>query len=154
MDNALNLLLGTYPSWSRAVVRVALGIVFIAHGGQKVFGWFGGPGLKATIQTFQQYMKVPPAATVLAAFIELLGGLALLVGLLARPAAAGIIVVMLVAIAKVHGRNGFFLNFSGTPGKGHGFEFNFTLIAMALAVLIGGAGALSIDVLLRSLGHD
>lgn len=154
MDNVLTLVLGTYPSWSRAVVRVALGIVFIAHGGQKVFGWFDGPGLKATIQMFQQHMKVPPAATVLAALIELLGGLAMLVGLLARPAAVGIIVVMLVAIAKVHGRNGFFINFSGTPGKGHGFEFNFVLIAMALSVLIGGAGAFSIDVLLRSLGHD
>jgi putative oxidoreductase len=154
MDNALDLVLGTYPSWSRAVVRLALGVVFVAHGGQKVFGWFGGPGLKATIQTFQQYLKVPPAATVVAALIELLGGLALLVGLLARPAAAGIIVVMLVAIAKVHGRNGFFINFSGTPGKGHGVEFNFVLIAMALSILIAGAGALSIDVLLRSWGSD
>jgi len=100
MDHALDLLLGTYPSWSRAVVRLALGIVFIAHGGQKLFGWFGGPGLKATIQTFQQYMKVPPAATVVAALIEFVGGVALLVGLLARPAAAGIIVVMLVAIDR------------------------------------------------------
>jgi putative oxidoreductase len=154
MDTALDLLLATYPSWSRVVVRVALGIVFIAHGGQKVFGWFGGPGLKATIQMFQQHMKVPPPATVVAALTELLGGLALLVGFLARPAAVGTIVVMLVAIAKVHGRNGFFINFSGTPGKGHGFEFNFALIAMALSVLLGGAGALSIDYLLRGLGGE
>src|SRR6185295_14135255 len=80
MDNALDLLLGTYPSWSRLVVRLALGIVFFAHGSQKVFGWFGGHGLKATIQVFQQYMKVPPAAMVLAAFIECFGGLALIVG--------------------------------------------------------------------------
>ena len=65
--------------------------------------------------------------------------------MLARPAAVGLIVVMLVAIAKVHARHGFFLNFSGTPGKGHGYEFNFALIAMALSVLIGGAGVLSID---------
>jgi putative oxidoreductase len=148
MDDALDLLLGTYPSWSHAVVRLALGVVFVAHGGQKVFGWFGGPGLKATIQMFQQYMKVPPAATVTAALIELLGGLAMLAGFLARPAAVGLIVVMLVAIAKVHGRHGFFINFSGTPGKGHGFEFNFVLIAMALSILIGGAGMLSIDRLL------
>ena len=154
MDNALDLLLGTYPSWSRAVVRLALGVVFLAHGGQKVFGWFGGPGLKATIQTFQQYMKVPPAATVMAALIEFLGGLAMLTGFLARPAAVGIIAVMLVAIVKVHGRHGFFINFSGTPGKGHGFEFNFVLIAMALSILIGGAGALSIDCLLRAWGAD
>ena len=152
MDNVLDLLLGTYPSWSRALVRLALAVVFIAHGGQKVFGWFGGPGLRATIQTFQQYMGVPPAATVIAALIELLGGLAMLVGFLARPAAVGIVAVMLVAIVKVHGRNGFFINFEGTPGKGHGFEFNFVLIAMALSILVGGAGALSIDVLLRGLG--
>jgi len=152
--DSLDLLLGTYPSWSRAVVRVALGVVFIAHGGQKVFGWFGGPGLKATIQTFQQYMKVPPAATVMAALIEFLGGLAMLVGVLARPAAAGIIIVMLVAIVKVHGRHGFFMNFSNTPGKGHGVEFNVVLIAMALSILIGGAGALSIDCLLRAWGVE
>jgi putative oxidoreductase len=154
MDNPLDFLFGTYPSWSRAVVRLALGVVFVAHGGQKVFGWFGGPGLKATIQTFKQYMGVPPAATAMAALIELLGGLAMLVGFLARPAAVGIIAVMLVAVVKVHARNGFFINFSNTPGKGHGVEFNFVLIAMALCVLIGGAGALSVDVLLRSWGLD
>jgi putative oxidoreductase len=154
MENALDLLLGTYPSWSRAVVRLALGVVFVAHGGQKVLGWFGGSGLKATIQMFQQHMKVPPAATVTAALIEFLGGLAMLAGFLARPAAAGIIVVMLVAIARVHGRHGFFINFSGTPGKGHGFEFNFVLIAMALSILIAGAGAFSIDCLLRSWGAE
>jgi len=145
MDHILDLVLWTYPSWSHALVRLALGVVFVAHGSQKVFGWVGGPGLKATIQMFQQYMKVPPAATVTAALIELLGGLAMLLGLLARPAALGLIVVMLVAIVKVHGRHGFFINFSGTPGKGHGFEFNFVLIAMALSILLGGAGAFSID---------
>jgi putative oxidoreductase len=151
MDDALDLLIGTYPSWSRLVVRLALGIVFFAHGAQKVFGWFGGRGLRATIQTFQQYLGVPPAATVLAAFVEGFGGLALIVGLLARPAAVGIIVVMLVAIAKVHWKNGFFL--ATAPGQGNGWEFNFVLIAMALAVLIGGAGALSVDVLLRPYGE-
>ena len=145
MDHILDLVLWTYPSWSHALVRLALGVVFVAHGSQKVFGWVGGPGLKATIQMFQQYMKVPPAATVTAALIELLGGLAMLLGVLARPAALGLIVVMLVAIVKVHGRHGFFINFSGTPGKGHGFEFNFVLIAMALSILLGGAGAFSID---------
>jgi putative oxidoreductase len=151
MDDALDLLLGTYPSWSRLAVRLALGIVLFAHGAQKVFGWFGGQGLRTTIQTFQQYLNVPPAATVLAAFVECVGGLALLVGFLARPAAAGIIVIMLVAITKVHWKNGFFL--ATAPGQGNGWEFNFVLIAMALAVLIGGAGALSVDVLLRPYGE-
>jgi putative oxidoreductase len=151
MDNALDLLLGTYPSWSRLVVRLALGIVFLAHGSQKVFGWFGGGGLKATIQMFQQYLKIPPAATALAAFVECFGGLALILGVLARPAAIAIIVVMLVAIAKLHWKNGFFL--ATQPGQANGWEYNFVLIAMALAVLIGGAGAGSVDYLLRPYGQ-
>jgi putative oxidoreductase len=153
MDNTVDLLLATYPSVSMLLVRLGAGIVFFAHGAQKVFGWFGGPGLKATIQTFQSYMKIPPPATVLAAFIECFGGLALIVGLLVRPAAVGLVAVMLVAVVKVHGRNGFFINFSGTPGKGHGFEFNFVLIMMLLAVLLAGAGVLSIDRALRPLGE-
>ena len=143
MEAALDAVLATYPSWSHLVVRLALGVVFFAHGSQKVFGWFGGHGLAGTIKMFQG-LGVPPAATVLAAFIEFLGGCAMLIGLLARPAAVGIIVVMLVAIAKVHGKHGFFLNL-GVPGKGPGYEFNFVLIAMALSILIGGAGVLSID---------
>ena len=142
--DALDAALGTYPSWSHLVVRVALGVVFVAHGAQKVLGWFGGHGLRATINGFKG-MGVPPAAAATAAFIEFLGGLAMLAGFLVRPAAVGLIVVMLVAVSKVHARHGFFINFAGTPGKGHGYEFNFVLIAMALSILIGGAGVLSID---------
>jgi len=140
MDHALELVFATYPSWSHLIVRLALAVVFLAHGGQKVFGWFGGPGLAGTIGMFRT-MGVPPSAAIAAAFVELLGGWALLVGLLARPAALGIIVVMLVAIAKVHGKHGFFLQGKGGPG----FEFNFALIAMALSILVGGAGIFSLD---------
>lgn len=140
----VDAVLGTYPSWSHLVVRLGLGVIFIAHGGQKVFGWFGGHGLRATITAFKG-MGVPAPAAALAAFIELVGGLAMVVGLLARPAAVGLIVIMLVAIAKVHAPHGFFINFAGTPGKGHGYEFNLALIAMALSILIGGAGVLSLD---------
>jgi putative oxidoreductase len=143
MAGALDAVLGTFPSWSLLVVRLGLGVIFFAHGSQKVLGWFGGHGLGGTVKMFRG-MGVPPAAAVLAAFIEFLGGLGMIVGLLARPAAVGIIVIMMVAIAKVHGKHGFFLNL-GVPGKGPGFEFNFALIAMALAILIGGAGILSLD---------
>jgi putative oxidoreductase len=143
MAAVLDAVLGTYPSWSLLVVRLGLGVVFFAHGAQKVLGWFGGDGLGGTIKAFRG-MGVSPAAATMAAFIEFLGGLGMLFGLLARPAAVGIIVVMLVAIAKVHGQHGFFLNL-GVPGKGPGFEFNFALIVMALAILIGGAGVLSLD---------
>jgi len=152
MAAALDAVLATYPSWSLLVVRLGLGVVFFAHGAQKVLGWFGGQGLGSTIKMFRG-MGVPPAAAALAAFIELLGGCGLITGLLARPAAVGIMINMLVAIAKVHGRNGFFLNFAMTPGKGHGYEFNLALIAMALSILVGGAGALSIDRLIAPFGE-
>jgi putative oxidoreductase len=152
MRDLVEVLFNTYPSWSHLVVRLGLGIVFFAHGAQKTFGWFGGRGLSATVAGFRQ-MNIPPAAATLAALVECLGGLALIVGFLARPAALGLIVVMLVAIVKVHARHGFFINFAQTPGKGHGFEFNLALIAMALSILIGGAGALSIDRLIAPLGE-
>jgi putative oxidoreductase len=150
----MELLFGTYPSWSHLVVRLGLGVVFFAHGSQKVLGWFGGPGLKGTIAYFQKGLGVPPAAAALGAFIEFLGGISMILGFLARPAAFGLIVVMAMAIAKVHAQHGFFINFSMTPGKGHGFEFNLVLIAMALSILIGGAGAWSIDWLLVPWGVD
>lgn len=141
----MDLIIGTYPSWSLLSVRVFLGVIMFAHGAQKVFGWFGGHGLRGTIGYFQQALRIPPALTVLAALTECFGGLAVLVGFLARPAALGIIVGMLVAVAKVHWRNGFFMNWANERGKGHGLEMNLALIGMALAVLVGGAGALSID---------
>ena len=146
----MDLLFGTFASKSLLVVRVFLGVIFFAHGAQKVFGWFGGPGLRGTIGYFKQALGVPPPLSVLAALSELLGGVGMIVGLLVRPAAVGLIIVMLVAIATVHWRNGFFMNWSLGPGKQHGFEMNFALIGMALAVLVGGAGAWSIDRYLRS----
>jgi putative oxidoreductase len=141
----LPALLTTPPAWPLLIVRVFLGVIFFAHGAQKVFGWFGGPGLKGTIGYFQNSLAVPPTLAVFAALTECFGGLAVFVGLLTRLAALGLIVVMLVAVAKVHWRNGFFLNMSLQPGKRHGFEFNFALIGMALALLVGGGGAKSMD---------
>ena len=151
MEKLVELVFATYPSWSHLVVRIALGIIFFAHGAQKTFGWFGGPGLSATVQGFRK-MNVPPAATVLAAFTECFGGLALIIGVLARPSAIGLIGVMLVAVAKVHAQHGFFLNFAMTPGRGHGYEYNLALLAMALSIVIGGAGVFSIDRLIVPLG--
>ncbi|MGH7307748.1 MAG: DoxX family protein [Candidatus Rokuibacteriota bacterium] len=148
----MELLFATYPSWSHLVVRLALGVIFFAHGAQKVLGWFGGNGLRATVAAFGKGLGIPPAAAVIAAFVEFLGGLALIVGFLARPAALGLIVVMLVAVSKVHIQHGFFLNWNLTPGKGHGWEFNFALIAMALGIVIGGAGILSVDRLIAPWG--
>jgi putative oxidoreductase len=141
----MEMLFATFPSKSLFIVRVVLGVIFFAHGAQKVFGWFGGPGLRGVIGYFRQSLGIPAPLTVLAALTELLGGVAMIVGFLVRPAAVGLVLVMLVAIAKVHAPNGFFLNWALEPGKGHGYEMNLALIAMALAVLVGGAGILSID---------
>ena len=149
----MDILFGTYPSWSLMIVRLGLGVIFFAHGSQKVFGWFGGHGLKGTIGYFQQSLQIPPALGALAALGELLGGLGMLVGFLSRPAALGLIVSMLVAISKVHWPNGFFLNWEMQPGKGHGFEMNLALIAMALAIFVGGGGVLSIDRLIAPWGN-
>jgi len=151
MDSLLELVLGTFDSWSRLVVRVVLGVIFFAHGAQKTFGWFGGRGFTATLDGFQQRLGIPRPAGALAALTECFGGLALIVGLLARPAALGVAIVMLVAIAKVHWQHGFFVNFAGVPNKGHGYEFNLALLAMAVSVLIAGAGALSLDLAIAGL---
>ena len=125
--------------WALLVLRVALGSVFVLHGGQKAFGWFGGPGLEGATQ-FMGQMGIPAPMAYVAIFTELFGGAALILGVLSRLASAGLIVTMLVAIAKVHFANGFFIG-----GKeGPGFEFNFALIAMSLAVLIAGPGRLAI----------
>ena len=147
MNDLVSLVFGTFPSWSHLVTRLALGAIFFAHGAQKALGWFGGRGLKETIAGFRQ-MGIPPAATLAAALVECLGGLALIPGLLVRPAALGLIAVMVVAIAKVHARNGFFLNWSVAQGKGHGYEANLAFLAMAVACLIAGGGALSLDLLI------
>ena len=145
----MEMLFATFPSKSLFIVRVVLGVIFFAHGAQKVFGWFGGPGLRGVIGYFKQSLGIPAPLTVLAAFVEFLGGLAMVFGILVRPSAVGLILVMLVAIAKMHWPNGFFINWGLQPGKGHGYEMNLALIAMALAVLVGGAGILSIDRLIN-----
>ena len=136
-----------YPSWSTFVIRVVLGVIFFAHGAQKVFGWFGGHGLRGTVDYFAS-TGLPRPIAYLVCFFELLGGIGLILGLLTRLAALAIIVVMVGAIAKVHGRNGFFLNWELAPGKGHGYEANLAFLAMAAACLIAGGGVLALDRLL------
>ncbi len=144
----MELLFGTSPSWAITVVRVVLGVVFFAHGAQKVLGWFGGHGLKGTTGYFVS-TGLPLSVAYAVCFFEFLGGLGLVFGLLTRLSALAVIVVMVGAIAKVHWRHGFFLNWELAAGKGHGFEANLAYIAMAVACLIAGGGALSLDSLLR-----
>jgi putative oxidoreductase len=109
-----------------------------------MLGWFGGYGFSGTMAFFTKMMGIPAPLAFLAILAEFLGGLGLIFGLLSRIAAFGIGVNMLVAIAMLHGQFGFFANWSGTQ-KGEGFEFHLLVIAMVLAIIIRGAGALSLD---------
>lgn len=140
----LHSLIRTNNSLSLTVVRVVLGIVFLAHGCQKVFGWFGGNGFSATMGMFETYMHIPAPFAFLAIMAEFLGGLGLIVGLLGRVAAFGIGVNMLVAIFRVHAKFGLFMNWGGTQ-KGEGFEYHLLALAITFAIMLGGSGALSLD---------
>jgi len=126
------------------LIRLPLGIIFMVHGSQKVFGLFGGHGVPATIKAFEG-MGIPAFMTILAMLAEFGGGVGVFFGFLTRVSGLGIASVMAVAIWKVHWVNGFFLNATCQPGKGHGFEYNLALIGMALALIFGGSGRWGLD---------
>jgi putative oxidoreductase len=137
-------LIATSDDYVLTLARLVLGVVFFAHGAQKMLGWFGGYGFSGTMGFFTQAMHIPAPLAFLAICAEFLGGLGLLVGLLGRVAAFGITMNMLVAIFAVHIRNGFFANWTGLQ-KGEGFEYHLLAIALLIGVMIKGSGALSID---------
>lgn len=118
--------------WALLIARVIVGIVFMAHGAQKLFGAFGGPGLSAVVQ-----MMGPLGYLVTIG--EFFGGLGLVVGFLSRFSAASIIVIMLGAIGMVHAQFGFFMNWMGNQA-GEGFEYHLLAIAILLTILIAGPG--------------
>lgn len=122
--------------WSLLVLRVVLGVVFMAHGAQKLFGAFGGPGLSAVVQ-----MLGPVGYLVTIG--EFFGGLGLVVGFLPRFSAASIIVIMLGAIELVHGKVGFFMNWSGHQA-GEGFEYHLLAIASLIPIVIAGPGRFAV----------
>ena len=140
----LRKLISTPNDTTLTILRLVLGIVFFAHGAQKMLGWFGGYGFKGTMGFFTQQAHIPAPLALLAICAEFFGGLGLIVGLLARVAAFGITCNMLVAILTVHLPNGLFMNWAGNQ-KGEGYEYHLLAIAITLAIMIRGAGALSID---------
>jgi putative oxidoreductase len=140
----LKKLLATTNDTTVTILRLVLGITFFLHGAQKVFGWFGGFGFSGTMNAFTNMLHIPALFAFLAIMAEFLGGLGLLLGLLARVAAFGIATNMVVAILMIHHNFGFFMNWYGNQ-KGEGWEFHLLAIALALAIMIKGAGAYSID---------
>jgi putative oxidoreductase len=129
----------SYMALGLLIIRLVLGLTIAAHGTQKLFGWFGGYGPKGTGGFFESIgIKPGVAMAVFAGLAELIGGLLFAAGLWTEVGAALIVITMLVALFKVHIKNGFW----STAG---GYEFNLLLIAVALGVAFIGAGDYSID---------
>ena len=127
---------------SLLVMRVIVGIIFAAHGAQKLFGAFGGPGLATMVQPPPNGMGPLGYPVTIGEFF---GGLGLIVGFLCRFSAASLIVIMLGAIGLVHGQNGFFLGYAPSDTLGtSGFEYNLALIGLLIPILIAGPGSLTI----------
>src|SRR5690348_13709216 len=121
------------------ILRVVIGLILAAHGAQKLFGWWGGPGMAGWTGAMTRMRIRPPAAWAwISALGEILGGIGLVVGLLTPLASFAIIASMLVAITLVHWPRGFWVS------KG-GYEFNLSIIAGALAVALTGPGSYSLD---------
>jgi putative oxidoreductase len=121
------------------ILRLCLGFIFVMHGSQKMLGAFGGPGVEAFAGSLAK-MGVEPSLPLawVVAITEFVGGICIILGLLTRFWAAGLVIDMGVAVAKVHLANGFFVN------KG-GYEFALALGVMALVVVLTGPGSPSVD---------
>lgn len=132
----------TTSTWAPLPLRIALGSIFIAHGCQKIFGWFGGRGFDAWLATPLPLGLNPPKLWLtLAAFAELVGGILVLLGLLTRLGAFMIGAVMFVALYGIHWQWGFFLRDNGTDG----IEYALALFCMCVALMIEGGGRASVD---------
>lgn len=136
--NIKQLILSTNHTFAFLPVRLGVGIVMTAHGSQKLFGMFGGYGLKGTGQFFSEQLGLNPGILMaaLAGGTELVGGLFLIAGFLTRFSALAIAGTMMVAIVTAHS-GAFFLP--------EGMEFALTLLLASLTLAIGGAGNLSVD---------
>lgn len=132
----------TQAGWDALALRVPVGIIFAAHGAQKLFGWFGGYGLEGTGAWMNSIGLTPGVVMAfLAGAAEFFGGLALILGFLTRPAAAALAFAMLVAIFSVHFENGLFMS-------NNGYEFGLALLAASVSLLFSGAGKVSVDALI------
>ena len=136
----LRKLIRTNATWVPLPVRFPLGLIFIAHGAQKVLGTFGGPGFSTFVSGNTPFSFMRPAWFWLgaAAFSEFVGGILVLLGLVTRVGAFFIACTMLTAIIGVHWSGGFF-------GSNRGYEYPMSLLAMAIALLIAGGGQASVD---------
>lgn len=139
MNPKIKAVFATRAGFGLTVVRILVGIIFVAHGSQKLFGAFGGYGLEGTGQYMASLGLTPGyLMALLSGSAEFFGGLGLVVGLLARPAAVVLAATLVVAILSVHISHGLFM-------ANNGYEFALALLGGVIAVLIEGAGKFSLD---------
>ena len=148
MTTFMKYLFQTNDNFSYWVPRVILGCVFLPHGAQKLFGWFGGFGFTNTMTYFTQTAGLPWIIAFLIIMGESLGSLGLIVGFFTRLSALGLIFIMVGAITTVHIPNGFFMNWFG-KNAGEGFEYHLLVIGMSIPLLISGGGKYSVDGLIN-----
>lgn len=142
MNNTIRSLLQSASGLDTLPLRLGTGVIFAAHGAQKLFGWFGGYGLEGTAGWMESIGIAPGLLmAAMAGGAEFFGGLALIVGVAVRPAALALAVTMLVAIFSVHFSNGLFM-------ANNGYEFALTLLVVMVALVLRGAGSLSVDAIL------
>lgn len=139
MYRFINSLMVTGKDYAPLMLRIPVGIIFVAHGAQKLFGWFGGYGLSGTAGWMDSIGLSPGLLlALLAGSAEFFGGLAIIAGLLTRPAAAALSITMLVAIFSVHIEHGLFMS-------ANGYEFALALLAASVSLLCSGGGQWSAD---------
>ena len=137
--NIITSITKTEKSSSTLPLRVIAGIIFAAHGAQKLFAWFGGYGLDGTGQWMDSIGLAPGyLMALMAGSAEFFGGLFLIIGLLTRPTALILAITMIVAIFTVHINNGLFMS-------SNGYEFGLSLLAITLALFIQGGRSYSLD---------
>ena len=149
MNNALSKIIQSNSGLDTLALRLGGGVIFAAHGAQKLFGWFGGYGLEGTAGWMASIGLAPGLLmAALAGGAEFFGGLLLIAGLLVRPAALILAGTMVVAIATVHLANGLFMS-------NNGYEFALALLVLSISLVFRGAGSLSADraLLAKLSGH-
>ncbi|OEG73022.1 DoxD-like family protein [Shewanella colwelliana] len=135
----LNKLFVSNAGLAGLILRAPIGLILAAHGAQKLFAWFGGYGLEGTGKWMASIGMTPGyLMALLAGSAEFFGGLALVLGLVTRPAAVVAAFTMLVAIFAVHIGNGLFMS-------NNGYEYALTLLVALVAVTVQGSGSFSLD---------
>lgn len=128
-----------------AVLRLGAGVIFVAHGAQKLFGVWGGGGPSGTADLFAQHGLAPAYPLALAVgVLEFAGGLMLIAGALTLLVALALSAIV-AGVTTVHLPHGLFLNWTNTPGQWHGYEFSFLLIGALVSLMLTGPGAFSVD---------